>query len=225
MALNIEAIPTLFTWIKNNFLMFILISISLIVLYGSYEFIDGYAKPLGAKMASQHERLKKAVERFTALDSILSKTLLSLKASRVGLFRFQNSHKDTTKMTYFIVSAANMVSAPGVEIDLPSVTDLPASNFSHVISSLIDHQDVFVYTKDMSESTTKELLLKRGIKAAAFVPIDDLQDNLIGFLEVDWLSKEDIPKDIESMEKMLESDAVRISGYFNANTLQGHTVD
>jgi hypothetical protein len=125
-------------------------------------------------------------------------------------------------MAFFFVSIANMVAAPGIAVDLPSITNLPASTFSPILPTIMNHKTYFAYIKDMEPGALRELEAKRGSRAVMYVPIDDLADNLIGFITVAWLSEEDIPNDAErtAMISALESDAIRISGYFNLSSLK-----
>lgn len=220
--MNLEKIPSLFIWIRNNWITFLSVCVCLLAFYGVYQFIDGYAKPFGQAIATQHQDLKRAVASYTALDSILTKELQRYKGSRVGLFRFHDSEHDVSRMAFFFVSVANMVAAPGIAVDLPSVTNLPASTFAPILPSLIAHKSYFSLVKNLEPGPLKELEIKRGSRAVLFIPIDDLGDNLIGFITIVWLSEEDIPNDAEraSMITTLESDGIRISGYFNLSSIK-----
>ncbi|HWY33404.1 MAG TPA: hypothetical protein VNX68_02080 [Nitrosopumilaceae archaeon] len=222
MEISSSTVPVLYTWIRNNILSFFFISAGLLALYGAYEFIQGYVRPFGASLVTQHEELKRAVSSFTALDNIIQKPLVAFKASRVGLYRFHDSQKDLSRMAFFFCSIANIVAAPGVEIDLPAVTNLPAATFAPVLPSLVEQKTVFLITKDMSSGALKELDGKRGVKMALFVGINDLEDNLIGFLQVDWLAIEDVPTgaERETMINSLEGDTKRISGYFSLGSIK-----
>jgi hypothetical protein len=218
---NLEKIPSLFIWIRNNWITFVSVCVCLLAFYGVYQFIDGYAKPFGQAIATQHQDLKRAVASYTALDAILTKELQKYRGSRVGLFRFHDSEHDVTRTAFFFVSVANMVAAPGVAVDLPSITNLPASTFAPILPDLISHKSFFSMVKDLEPGGLKELETKRGSKAILYVPIDDLSDNLIGFITIAWLSDEDVPggPDREAMINSLESDSIRISGYFNLSSI------
>lgn len=216
------SIPVLYTWIRSNLGSFALISMGLLAIYGGYEFIQGYAKPFGASLVTQHEELKRAVSSYTALDSIIQKPLVAFHASRVGLYRFHDSQKDLSRMAFFFCSIANIVAAPGVEIDLPSVTNLPASTFAPVLPVLMEQKTILLVTKNMPNGALRELNGRRGIKEVLYVGINDLEDNLIGFLEVDWLSDEDVPLEADraKMINSLEGDTKRISGYFSLGSIK-----
>jgi hypothetical protein len=224
LQLDLATVPTLYAWIRKNFLMFIGISVCLLALFGAYQFIMGFAKDFGTSIATQHEDLKRAVASYTALDTIIEKPLERFNASRVGLFRFHDSEQDISRMAFFFVSVANMVAAPGVALDLPQVTNLPASTFASILPTLIEQQPMLLHVKTMVAPNTlalKELEVLRGARIVLFIPIDDLRDNMIGFLQVEWLSEEDLPSgdDQAAMIKSLTDDAARISGYFSLSPL------
>ena len=104
--MEISAVPTLYTWIRNNFLSFMMITVSLLAIYGAYQFIDGYAKSFGSSMVSQHEELKRAVSSYTALDILIQKPLVQFHASRITLFRLHDSERDVSLMSFSTVCAA-----------------------------------------------------------------------------------------------------------------------
>jgi hypothetical protein len=221
-GMDIGKIPALYNWIRSNLLAFLSITLVLLVIYGAYEFIQGYARPLGNALATEHEDLKRAVASYAALDAILQKPLKLFNASRVGLFRMHDSEKDESRMAYFFASIANMVAAPGVEVDLPAVTNVPAITYAKILPSMVQNTPIFVTVKDLSNGPLRELLAKRGIRVALFVPIVDLRDNLIGFIELDWLSTEDVPPlpEQKAMLDFLTQDSVRISGYFSLSPMK-----
>lgn len=219
--MDIEKLPTFFTWVKQNWVTFLSVSFVCIAMYGVYQFINGYAKPFGAALASQHEDLKRAVASYAALDTILTRDIARFKASRVGLFRFHDIEHSNNKNAFFFVSVANMVAAPGIAIDLPSITNLPASLFTPVLSSLSQHQSVMTIVAELEPGPLKDLAQKRGSRTILWVPIDDLQDNLIGFITLAWLSDGDVPtgKARDEMIAVVQADATRISGYFSVSSL------
>jgi hypothetical protein len=214
---DINLVPSVFTWIRQNWITFISISFVGLILFATYQFIDGYAKPFGESIASEHNDLKRAVASYTALDSILTKDLIKYKGSRVGLFRLHDNERDVSHMAFFFVSVANMVAAPGIAVDLPSITNLPAATYTPVLPSLINEKPIFTEVKSLEDGPLRELEDERGARAVLFVPIVDLQDDLIGFISIDWVSDEDVPTgpDRDDMINSLDSDATRISGYFS----------
>lgn len=215
--MDVNLIPPLYTWIRQNWASFISITVMLLGIYAVYNFIGGYAKPFGEQMATHHEELKRAVASYTALDSILNKELLKFKASRVGLFRFHDGERGSASSAYFFVSVANILAAPGVSIDLPSITNVPASTYQPILSTLAQQKSFFSTLHDFPSGLLKELELNRGTQSILYVPIDDLQDNLIGFIMVAWLRAEDTPVDADraAMLNSLENDSTRISGFFS----------
>lgn len=219
---DLDSIITFYSWIKANFMTCVFITLFLLSGYGIYEFIDGFAKSYGVELASQHFELKRAVASYTALDMILDREINKFDASRAAIFRFHDSEKDLSLMSFFFVSVANITSAPGITVDVSSITNVPASTFAPVLPNMIEGKSSFYLVNDLPPGPLREFELKRGCKIVVFVPIDDINSNLIGFITLDWLDIQNAPKDAdqESALTALRADAIRISSYFSLSPIR-----
>jgi hypothetical protein len=216
--LDISSLPTIVEWVKKNFSLAVMIAIAGFFLYGAYSFIGGYGTKFGETFAGSYSKFKSSVASYTIIDSMLHDYLTQFNASRIGIARFHNSLHDIGNNSLFFVSFETVIAAPGVSSDIEGIANLPATVYSYILPKLLDDNPVFIHTKDLQQSSLKELFIKRGDKVALFVPIRDLSDKLIGTVVIFWLSENDIPPDLvrEQMTKTLQDAARRIGGYFSA---------
>lgn len=217
MTPEIGQIPTVFTWIRKNLFTTIMITVGGLIGFGTYEFLDGWARPFGNRVATQHEDLRRAVASYTALDDILNRDMTKFHASRAILYRLHDDEVDVSHMAFFFASAANVVAVPGVTVDIIDLANIPAATFAPVLPGLIRAQPQIVTTDALPPGPLRELKIKRGVKIAAFIPVSDLDGNLIAFFVLEWLNPADMPTGDEqkNMQIALHDDAARISGYFS----------
>lgn len=222
MAIDLSQVQTFYEWVRKNLLMVALITGGLLFSFFVYKLIDGFAQPYGLRLANQHAELRRAVASFSALDSILGRILIRTNASRVTLYRMHNGLNDLSHMSFFFASAGNVVATPGVTADLVDIINVPAVTFTPVLPKLIAMQPALILTESLPPGAMRELQIKRGIKVAIFVPVGDLDNNLIAFLTVDWLNLTDAPEGDkrDAMVQALHEDAVRIAGYFSLAPLK-----
>lgn len=205
------------TWARDNLLRAVAMGLMVLGLYGAYRMIDVFVPLFATDYSTEHADLRRAVESYAKLDTILTRIRLETKSARAALFRFHDSSTDASKMAFYFVSVANIV---GVAPDQDSIKDLPASTFTQVLPTLFKDQFWFSWTKDVPDSPLKELLTKRGDRAVMYAPMKDLDDNPIGMLSVEWLSELDVPNINDKIKADLEANATLISGYFSLRRIK-----
>lgn len=217
MPFDLSQVQQLYSWIKSNFVMFVMITMMLLVGFSAFEFISGFMAPYASGIATQHADFKRAVKSYTQLDAILQHLLDEFHASRVVLFRFHDDERDISNMSFFFASAANIVASPGVTVDFSDLVNVPAASFAPILPHLMAHEQASMKSSDIVAGPMRELQIRRGTVYAAFVPVSDIEGNLVGFLEMDWLNLSDAPKDGDQlkMTPILVDDAARIASFFS----------
>lgn len=211
-------VPQLIEWAKTNRRLSVVVVVFLIFLYMGYEFIGGYASALGISFVTEYSKFKKSVASYTVVDNLLLEYLKQFSASRVGVARFHNSVRDIGNNSLFFVSYVSILTAPGITTDLEDIKNIPANTFGPVILKLLDNHPVFIATKDLPDGALRELLNKRGDVDTLYVPINDLNNRLIGFISISWVYEGQVP-DVASRVSMLATlgaAADRIGAYFSA---------
>ncbi len=85
---------------------------------------------------------------------------------------------------------------------------------------MIKNQIWFAKIKDIPQGPLKDMLVKRGDRAVLYAPMNDLDENLIGMLEIEWLSENDVPVITEPIKNSIKTNATLISGYFSLTELK-----
>ncbi len=104
----------------------------------------------------------------------------------------------------------------GMSVDLQSITDLNAAIYTPIFDTVLKGSSWSAYTRTLKPGPLKDLETSRGNVFEVYVPIFDLDNDLVGLLGVFWTNEVDIPN-IKSRDKMsadLLKTAAEISGYF-----------
>lgn len=200
-------------WGRDNLLAAIGVMVLLALGLVLYEMSTVVIPVITNEYLADRVQFKTAIASYAVLDQKLNDIRLKYNASRVGLMRFHDGSRDVSGAAFYFVTVATMV---GVEVDLPSITDLNASIFSPVYANLTTNKPVCIDTSKLQDGPLKDLEKKRGAAFECFFPIFDLANNLAGFMIVSWLDTADVPvtKDLFAMEADIQQETAKLSGYF-----------
>jgi hypothetical protein len=148
----------------------------------------------------------------------LTRTLISVKASRIGLFQFHNGNTFSTNNPIWKVSNTHEICENGVASEISNVQDVKASLLNPLISALVnktqsdgishvEHGDVEcvgglgVYRIDTERTTNTyfhAFLLNRSSKFGLASPIVNIDDQVVGYIMVEFCSDGDMTPDMLS---------------------------
>lgn len=146
----------------------------------------------------------------------LSRLLFSVEASRVGFFRFHNGSEFCTRDAIWKVSATHERCEQGISSELENIQDIKSSAMTQLIYPMFDppqadkvdspgvsriipnkcsddgnccsnNRAVFRVDPDkLHNSYTQTMLRRRGVEFAVMASILDWDDNVIGFILVEY---------------------------------------
>ena len=180
--------------------------------------VGGLANALGSSMVGEYSRFKHSVASYSVVDNILETYLHEMNASRVGIARFHDNIRDVGGNSQFFVDYESMVTSAGVTSQISDLHDVPAIAFSAVIPKLLDNKPIFLWVKDLPSGSLRELMTRRGDVAMMCIPINDLNDRLVGMVVISWLYAPQVPAIAKRAELLqtLVTTAARIGAYFSA---------
>ena len=137
----------------------------------------------------ENNKLTKVAEE---LDKYLQQILLETKASRVALVQYHNGGKGINHQSFLKMSMSNEQVQLGVKPIINSFKDQFRSSMSYFVKELNDYGYCYINdSEDIKELDVNlyELLLDRGIQAEYGLALHDADDNIMGFLLVEYTDK------------------------------------
>lgn len=219
----ITSIPAFIDWARKNVLASIFGLIMAFFLYAGYEFIGGYATKYGSSVAGEYDSFKRSATNFTVIDILLQKYLVQYHANRIGVARFHDNQHDVGDNRQFFVTYETMLTTPGVIGNIGELKDMSIVSYGAVLPTLLKGEAVLIWERDLLDGPLRELMKKRGTQAELFVPVNDLENHLVGMIAVGWLSENDVikPTDLAEMERTLSDAAVKIGAYYSGRATNG----
>lgn len=151
------------------------------------------------------------------IQEILEKT----KASRVCIVKYHNGQRDMTGMAFLKMSMTNEVVNRGVAPLMGDFKDLFRSYLAYWCHELeINHKCIIKDTNDMQniDINMYEYLRTRNIEAKYGIALTNLEGDIIGFLCVEYLDKEDF--NLENIEEVLDKQGKKIETLITLNGME-----
>jgi hypothetical protein len=156
-----------------------------------------YLTPMESKNIAQIEK---------KVNDIIQEILANTNASRVSIVKYHNGNKDMTGMSFLKMSMTNEVVNRGIEPIMNSFKDLFRSYLAYWCHEIeIKGRCIITDAEELQKEdmTMYEYLKMRNIKSAYGSAIRDINDNIVGFLCVEYLDKDDF--DLEKITDTIEN--------------------
>lgn len=191
------------------------------------EFKDDYKKLVGDiidgvnghHLTPQESKSVAQIEK--KINDTIQEILEQTKASRVCIVKYHNGQRDMTGMAFLKMSMTNEVVNRGVAPLMGDFKDLFRSYLAYWCHELeIKGKCVIQDTNEMQnvDINMYEYLKTRNIEAKYGLALTNLEGDIIGFICVEYLDKEDF--DLKKIEMTLEKQGKKIEALMTLNGME-----
>jgi len=182
------------------------------------ENVDEHVEPV--RPADIKERFK--IDQI--INSSLEEARQESKASRAFLFQFHNGEHSVGQFNFLYASETHEVVGAGISHNLQINQHIPASIGFEQGNTMINQGYYCSTVEEMDNSSLANFLRQRGVVAICTVPVLNTNDEIIGFIGVDFADISTYPKDPTYVLPTLRKHTAEIEGILHTIEQNG-TVD
>jgi len=187
--------------------------------------VSFYGKPIEVyldriKLENNIKQRQEAIVNTDRRTSLLQHALIDLALSipsadqvRIGLIHNNISSDGTSILQFDIVTSVAPIGKTAGALPI----NLPLTNWTDFLRSLLAHQCVIVAVKDMNNSAEKTRLIDAKVVEFVTCPVLNAKGQLLGAVFVDWTNPLNVPINFDSTEAALKQTAQTISNTVGNN--------